>query len=294
MTIAPTGTQYQLTHGRYGATITEVGAVLRSLTVDGREVLWSFAEHEAPRSSMGRQLIPWPNRIRDGKYSFDGTDYQLPITEVPRKNASHGLGVGLPWTLVSHTDSAITQRATIYPQAGWPFVLTAEITQELGDDGVTVTVRVRNDGTAPLPYGYGVHPYFTVPEGVETARLRAPFTRRLLVDDRMLPTDSVLIEGGEYDLTEEVVIDDLFLDTAFTGAPGAWEVELTTAESTVTVWADENLPWCQLFIPVSRDAVAVEPMTCGPNAFNPGPTHDELIVLRPGDEHRVQWGIRVS
>lgn len=293
MTIAPTGTQYQLTHGRYGATITEVGAVLRSLTVDGREVLWTFAEDEAPRSSMGRQLIPWPNRIRDGKYSFDGVDYQLPITEVPRHNASHGLGVGLPWSVVSQSDDAITQRATIYPQAGWPHVLTVEITHQLSDDGVAVTVNALNDGPTALPYGYGVHPYFAVPEGVESAKLRTPFTRRLLVDDRLLPSDLVLAEG-EYDLTVGVTIGDLFLDTAFTGASGAWEVELTTAASTVTVWADDTLPWCQLFIPGSRDAVAVEPMTCGPNAFNPGPTHDELIVLQPGETHSARWGIHVG
>lgn len=293
MTIAPTGTQYSLSHGRYQAVVTEVGAVLRSLSADGRELLWTFAEDQAPRSSMGRQLIPWPNRIRDGKYYFGGADYQLPITEVARHNASHGLGVGLPWELVSHTDDAITQRATYYPQAGWPFVLTAEITHRLTADGVTVTVQARNDGRADLPYGYGVHPYFAVPEGVETARLRTPFTRRLLVDERMLPTDLVLSEG-EYDLTDGITIGGLSLDTAFTGAPGAWEVVLTTASSTVTVWADESLPWCQLFIPASRDAVAVEPMTCGPNAFNPGPTHDDLVVLHPGETHSATWGIRVS
>lgn len=293
MTIAPTGTQYPLASGRYHAVVTEVGAVLRSLTVDGRERLWTFDEDQAPRSSMGRQLIPWPNRIRDGRYSFGDTDYQLPITEVPRHNASHGLGVGLPWELVSHTDDAITQRATYYPQAGWPFVLTAEITHRLSTDGISVTVEARNDGPTELPYGYGVHPYFAVPEGVETARLRAPFSRRLLVDDRMLPTDLVLIEG-DYDLTDGVVIGDLLLDTAFTGTSGPWEVELTTARSTIAVWADETLPWCQLFIPTSRDAVAVEPMTCGPNAYNDGPTHGDLIVLQPGETHTATWGIRVS
>ncbi|HMR49367.1 MAG TPA: aldose 1-epimerase family protein [Arachnia sp.] len=293
MTIAPTGTQYPLSVGRSRAVVTEVGAVLRSLTVDGRELLWTFAEDQAPRSSMGRQLIPWPNRIRDGRYRFGGGDYQLPITEVPRHNASHGLGVGLPWELVSHTDDAITQRATYYPQAGWPFVLTAEITHRLSAEGIAVTVEARNDGPTELPYGYGVHPYFAVPEGVETARLRSPFSRRLLVDERMLPTDLVLSEG-DYDLSEGVTIGGLALDTAFTGASGAWEVELTTAASTITVWADESLPWCQLFIPASRDAVAVEPMTCGPDAFNPGPTHDDLLVLRPGDTHRARWGIRVA
>lgn len=293
MTIAPTGTQYQLAHGRYRATVTEVGAVLRSLTVDGRELLWTFAEDQAPRSSMGRHLIPWPNRIRDGRYRFEGNSYQLPITEVPRHNASHGLGVGLPWQLVSHTDDAITQRATIYPQPGWPFVLTVEITHELDDNGVTVTVEAVNDGAVALPYGYGVHPYFAVPEGVASARLRAPFSRRLLVDERMLPTDLILAEGDD-DLSEEVTIGDLSLDTAFTGAPAPWEVVLTTAHSTITVWAGETLPWVQLFIPNSRDAVAIEPMTCGPDAYNPGPTHDALVVLEPGQSHLATWGIHVG
>ena len=77
MTALPTGQQYPISHGRYGVVVTEVGATLRSLTVDGTEVLYTFAEHEAPRGSMGRQLVPWPNRIRDGRYSFDGVDHRF-------------------------------------------------------------------------------------------------------------------------------------------------------------------------------------------------------------------------
>ena len=101
MTLNPTGTQFTITHGRFAAVVTEVGATLRSLTFDGQEMLWTFAENEAPSGSMGRQLLPWPNRIRDGRYTFDGRD--ATSCRSPRcraHTALHGLDEGVAWQLV--------------------------------------------------------------------------------------------------------------------------------------------------------------------------------------------------
>lgn len=292
MNTLPTGQQYRIESGPYVAVVTEVGAMLRSLTRDGVEVLWTFAEDEAPRMSMARQLVPWPNRIRDGRYTFDGVEHQLPITEPARNTALHGLGEGVAWRLVSHGPDEVALATTIYPQTGWNAVLEVEIRHAIDDGGLTVTATARNVGATRAPYGYGVHPYLAA--DLTTAELVLPFEQELQVDAvRLLP---IALTGvtAEHDFREGRVVGETEFDTALTGAGGAWEVQLTTDRRTVALWADETLPWFQIFTPPTRDALAVEPMTCGPDAFNEGPTHDGVIVLEPGEETSSRWGIRVA
>lgn len=290
MTTLPTGQQFRLSAGRYTAVVTEVGATLRSFTVDGSEVLWTFAEDQAPRGSMGRQLVPWPNRIRDGRYTFDGVTRQLPITEVDRHTALHGLGEGNRWRLVSRTDDSVVLSTTIFPQRGWDAVLDVQITHSLDDSGLRVTVETRNVGTTRAPYGYGAHPY--VAADLANSRLTLPFARELAVDaERLLPV-SLGPVSAEHDFAEPRVVGDTVFDSAFVDPVGAWEITLETPRHTVVFWADETQPWAQVFTTPTRDAMAIEPMTCGPDAFNEGVTHDSLTVLEPGDSAVSVWGIR--
>lgn len=293
MTTFPTGTQYPIAAGRFGAVVTEVGATLRSLTVDGVEVLSTFAEDQAPAGSRGRQLVPWPNRIRDGRYTFDGVERQLPITEVPRHTALHGLGDGVAWRLIRHTDDEVVLAGTIYAQAGWNAVLDVEIGHRVdAANGLTVTVSTTNIGSTRAPYGYGAHPYISA--DLATAKLSHTFSKELLVDpERLLPielapvTERCDFRGGR-------VIGDTQLDTAFAGVEGSWSVTVTTDERTVEFWADDTQDWGQIYTDPTRQAIAIEPMTCGPDAFNEGPTHAQLIVLEPGETTSCTWGIKVS
>lgn len=293
MTLNPTGTQYEISHGRYGAVVTEVGAALRSVTADGRELLWTFGPDEPAQHSQGQQLLPWPNRIADGRYQFNGRSQQLPINEVPRNTALHGLNTGRAWELVSHDAQSVVQRHTLYPERGWSGVLTATITHSLDDEGLRVRVDVVNDGTEPLPYGYGVHPYFEFGD-LTDVELLLPFDQELDVDpERLLPRAVVPI-SDEFDFRTPRPLGAVELDTAFT-APnsGAWTVELRSPDRTLQIWADETLPWIQVYTTrPDRHAIAVEPMTCGPDAFNEGPTHDGLIRLEPGESASSTWGLR--
>ena len=290
----PTGEQYSISHGRHAAVVTEVGATLRSLRVDGREWLWSFQPEQTPSGSQGKQLLPWPNRIRDGRYTFEGTEYQLPITEVPRHTALHGLNDGFAWELVSHTHAQVVQRHRFHPEAGWPGILTATITHILSDTGLRVDVHVSNDGDAEVPYGYGVHPYFAF-DDVDSVTLELPFADELQVDeDRLLPIALAPVTRGKDFRTARRLGQTVF-DTAFTGpSQPRWSVRLTGAQHTVEVWADEMMPWVQVYTRPERDAVAVEPMTCGPDAFNDGPTHDDLVILSAGQTHTSTWGVRAG
>lgn len=296
--INPTGAQYDLTFGDYAATITEVGATLRSLTFEGRDLVRGFAADERVTWCRGQQLLPWPNRIRDGIYVFNGSTEQLDLSEPDRHNAIHGLARWLPWRLIEHADSSLTQEVTIYPQLGWSGILTARITHSLSAEGLLVEVTATNVGDGAVPFGYAAHPYLTVGEdAVDQVALTVPAASFLEVDDRLLPLAVRSVEGRPEDLRSGELLGETNLDTAFTDLirdeDGRWRVQLAYGDRRAELWGDETCEWIQIFTGGDqRDlALAVEPMTCGPDAFNAGPTEAGLIVLEPGQSYRGQWGI---
>jgi aldose 1-epimerase len=296
--VNPTGDQYEIAAGSRRAVITEVGATLRSYAVDGRDVVRGFASDEVIHGGRGQQLLPWPNRIRDGRYSFEGTTRQLALSEPDRHNAIHGLVRHVPWQLASHSEDRVEQRVRVYPQSGWPGVIEATIAHSVGDDGVVTEVSVTNIGSTAVPFGYAAHPYLTVGEDtVDDVVISVPAERYLAVDDRLLPVDLILVEGRDEDLRAAAPLGDRHFDTALTGLTrgpdGRWRARLERGDRWAELWAGEGLDWIQVFTGNDRRdlSIAVEPMTCGPNAFNPGPTHDGMIILQPGESVSYRWGI---
>jgi aldose 1-epimerase len=298
---APTGEQYEITSGNNRAVITEVGATLRHFSVDGRDVVHGFEVTDTVKGGRGQNLIPWPNRIRDGRYTFNGVTQQLALTEPARHNASHGLARYVPWVLVEHQADTVVNRVRIHPQPGWPGTLEATITHSVGDDGLTVTVEATNVGNDELPFGYGAHPYLTVGESsVDEVALTVPADSYLEVDDRLLPTQVSPVDDTAYDLRRGSVLGATNLDTAMTDLArdpdGHWRIRLTRDDRYAELWGDGTFAWTQVFTggPNRDGGVAVEPMTCGPDAFNEGPTHDDMRVLAAGQAFIGQWGISGS
>lgn len=298
MTLPPTGSQYEIISGGHRAVVTEVGATLRRYTLNGREVVHGFAADETVKGGRGQNMIPWPNRLRDGKYTFDGVDQQLWLTEPARHNASHGLVRYAPWRVLDHQPDRVTLGFVLYPQPGWPGTLRAELTYRVGEDGLTVRVQVENVGSVAVPFGYGAHPYLSVgEEAVDEVRLTVPAGTFLRVDDRLLPTSVADVTGTALDYRAGAELGDASLDTAFTdlarGSDGRWRVRLGRAERSAELWADESFHWTQVFTggPHRTWGTAVEPMTCGPDAFNAGPTHADLITLAPGATFAGSWGV---
>jgi aldose 1-epimerase len=295
---APSGDQYEIISGSQRAIVTEVGATLRSYSVDNRDVVRGFSADEMSTAGRGQHLIPWPNRIRDGRYTFNGVTHQLALSEPARHNASHGLARYVPWVLVEKKTDAVTNVVRIHPQPGWPGTLEARVTHELGENGLTVTVEATNIGRAELPFGYGAHPYLTVGEAtVDQVSITAPADSYLEVDERLLPTKVSGVDGAPYDLRHGPVLSSTNLDTAMTDLKrdpdGRWRVKLALGDRYAELWGDETMKWIQIFTggPHRDWSIAVEPMTCGPDAFNPGPTHADMRVLAPGETFVGQWGI---
>ena len=297
----PTGEHYRLSAGTQEAVVTEVGATLRSYLVAGRDLVSGFAADEVVSGGRGQQLLPWPNRIRDGRYRFAGRLQQLVISEPQRHNASHGLVRHVPWQLVDHGPDQVTQRVRVYPQPGWPGILEATLSHRLSEEGLRVEVTARNLGSTPLPFGYGAHPYLTAGEGqVDELTLTVPAESYLEVDERLLPVAIRPVRGTDRDLRTGRLLGTATLDTAYTdlarGADGRWRVRVQRADRHAELWADGAFGWLQVFTggPKRGGGVALEPMTCGPDAFNEGPTHAGVVVLGPGQTYAGQWGITGS
>ena len=300
MSIPPTGAQYEIVSGGHRAVVTEVGATLRSYTVDGVDVVRGFGEHESPRGGQGQNLLPWPNRIRDGKYTFAGKSQQLWLSEPARHNASHGLVRYVPWVVIDRTPDSVTNQVRVFPQPGWPGWLEATVTHAVSTEGLTVTMSATNIGDGDVPFGYAAHPYLTVgEETVDDVDVTVPAAAYLEVDpDRLLPIRVAPVDGTDLDLRDGPTLGSRNLDHALTDLTrdtgGCWRVTLTRGDRTAELWGDESMAWVQVFTggPYRDRSIAVEPMTCGPDAYNEGPTHDDLIVLAPGDTCTGRWGVR--
>jgi aldose 1-epimerase len=303
-TYVPSGQEWTIESGGQRAVVVEVGGGLREYTVDGADVLFGYGADELCPAHAGKVLAPWPNRIRDGRYTFGDQTHQLALSEPARHNATHGLACWVRWAPETDkpTDS-VTLRYDIVPQPGYRWPLVLRTTWSLGPDGLRAEHTATNTGPQPCPFGLGAHPYVRVPGvPVDDLRMTMPGRSRLLVDGRMLPIGAVKVTAGEYDFTATRLIGGLELDASYgdldRDADGGSAVTLTAPDGrTVQVWADEGFNWWQVFtgdtLPParSRQALAVEPMTCPPDAFRSG---RDLVVIEPGQTWRASWGIRTT
>jgi aldose 1-epimerase len=299
----PTGEQWVIGHGRQQLVVGQVGATVRQYTVGDLAVLEGFGPDEWSHGGRGQVLAPWPNRLGDGRYEFSGLRAQAALDEPERGNAIHGLVRWLPWRLEAQAQNVLSASVRVYPTPGYPFTLDLRIEYRLGRDGLTVTTTAANAGERALPFGLGFHPYLTVGETVDTALLRLPAERRLVLDARALPTGEIQpVAGTEYDFTEGRAVGPTRMDTAFTdlvreGDGRAWaSLADPGAGRSVGLWVDDRFSYLMCYTGDTledssrrRTALAVEPMTCPPDAFRSG---RDLVVLEPGQEWEGTWGLQ--
>jgi aldose 1-epimerase len=296
----PSGRQFELKSGRQRAVVVEVGGGPREYEVDGRPVLDGYALDTMADGGRGQPLLPWPNRIADGQYEFAGQRLQLPIDEVERRNAIHGLTRWLNWSAAHHGSDRVQLTMILHPRPGYPFTLELTLEYSLSEVGLTVRTTARNIGDRALPFGAGQHPYLTVGTPfVDQAVLCVPAARRLELDaDRRLPTGRELsVTNSEFDFRTPRPIGPLILDECFSGVERSPDGIARVTLGDVVVWMDEHYKYVQVFsgdtLPPERRrrGLAIEPMTCPPNAFR---TATDLMVLQPDDSVTLEWGISPS
>ena len=302
--VAPSGGQFEIAFGDQRATIVEVGGGLRTYEVAARSVLDPYDIGQIRDGVHGAPLVPWANRLADGRYRFDGVDYQVAITEPEKGTAIHGFLCWRNWTVRLHEPADIVMGIVLYPLTGYPFTLDVAVGYHLDDDGLTVTTTATNIGRTPAPWACGAHPYLSPGDGViDDAELELQASLRVDSDPvRQLPTAVVPTSGTPYDFATRRRLGDLEIDFAFRGlerdADGRAWVRLTgTDNETAALWVDATYPLVEIFTGDTlaphrrRRGLGVEPMSAPPNAFATG---EDVIRLEPEQTIVHRWGVQLQ
>ena len=298
----PSGEQVEISHGDQVAVAVTVGGGLREYRAAGSPVLDGYDADQICDGGRGQLLVPWPNRLRDGAYEWEGQRLQLALDEPQLGHAIHGLARWMPWHVEDRSGARAVLGLDLPPQPGYPFQLRLGVEYRLDDAGLVVRQSATNIGDRPCPYGAGAHPYLTAGNGlVDACLLTVPGSARLLVDERQIPVGVMPVEGTEFDFRRAAPIGAARLDVAYTGlerdSQGRAWASLDVAGRVQRLWVDATHSYLMVFTGDTlapqrrRRGVAVEPMTCAPNAFQSG---DGLRVLQPGETFASEWGIAVS
>lgn len=278
-----------------------LGATLRAYSFDGRAVIDGFSAAEKPTGGRGQLLVPWPNRIRDGRYRWNDNDYQLQISEPKANNAIHGLLRKVLWNKRDISATHVVLGTTVQPSTGYPFKLDVSVGYALTSSGLAVSIRARNLSAVTAPYGVGHHPYLAVGSGLaDDAYLTVPADKWLRSDERGLPLATESVVGSDLDFRDGRRIGTQRIDHAFVQLASDTSnrpvVRLSWEDANgVDVWLGEGVNVVQVYtgdtldqVARRRRGVAIEPMSCPPDAFRSG---DHLVALAPDEEHLMRWGL---
>ena len=298
----PSGEQIAIAHGDQRAVVTEVGATLRTYVTGGVSVIEGFAAEEASSGARGQMLYPWPNRMGDGRWSFSDRTATTTVDDLAHATARHGLVRWRPFRVESVNQNRCVLSLLLHPTPEYPFLSEVAVAYHLGSLGLTVTTTVTNRDDVPLPFGLGFHPYLAVTTPtIEGAELIVPARAFVAVNERQLPTGEILpVSGHALDFTGAKSVNGHELDVTFTELLrddfGLATVGLTDRTGGhVELSMDRNFPYVQVFTGDTlergrrRTAVAVEPMTCPPDALRSG---KDIVVLEPGQHWAGSWRVR--
>jgi aldose 1-epimerase len=293
----PSGEQIAIAHGDQRAVVTEVGATLRTYVKGGLSVVEGLPTH-----ARGQVLYPWPNRIGDGEWTFSGRVARPTIDDVPHATASHGPVRWRPFHVEAVNQNRCVLSLLLHPTPDYPFLSDISVAYHLGSLGLTVTTTVTNRDSVPLPFGVGFHPYLAVTTPtIEGAQLEMPAKSYVAVDDRQLPTGEILpLAGNQLDFSKRKSLSGHELDVTYTdllrddtGLAVATLEDASGGEIDLSV--DRNFPYFQVCTGDQlekgrrRTSVAIEPMTCPPDALRSG---KDVVVLEPGQHWAGSWRLR--
>lgn len=286
------GKTVSLMSNDYMATIVTMGGAIASVRYHGHDITMPFDPESIPVAHQGKILSPWPNRILDGKYTFDQKDYQLPITDFGTNSASHGLVAWKDWRIFDLRSNALVLETYVSPIYGYPFLIKLNANYELIDGmGLKVSITAVNVGKVDAPYGVGMHPYITCDQTlIDECSLTMPFKKCFTLTERKVPDQEVDVAEMDFDFTKKRKLNTIEMDHCFISADKSRMNTVTLENDDIEVYCKSSAPFVQLFTPakLGRKCLAVEPMSCPANAFN---NKIGLITLKPQQYYTLDYVI---
>ena len=260
----------------------EIGGAVRRFTVEGRDIL-----RPAPEGATGVldlasfPLVPFCNRIPNGRFGFEGREVVLPPNLGDHPHALHGQGWQRAW-MAARVDGAEAVLTYDHGPGHWPWAYRAEQRFELGERGLWIGLSVTNTGDTIMPAGLGLHPYFPRHPG---ERLRAHVDGVWMIDETVLPTvHHAGVWGPDWAAGASVDGDGRLIDHCYTGWTQRAELS-APGQPTNTITASANCRWLHVYAPPGEDFYCVEPCASRPNPFGEGETG--MVTLAPGQGHAI-------
>lgn len=261
----------------------EGGGCITAFRYQGMDVFrpatGEYWQHHEPRASGSFPLVPYSNRIADGRFTYDGRDYQLPINMPPEPHAIHGDGWLAPWSVELQEPA----RAILFHEpASAPISHKSSQVFALGEDGLTAALDITNTSSHALPFGFGHHPYFPRTDGLT---LKAGVSEVWISDDRKLPKDKINVPD-DWNFSTTKRLAPLDLDNCFTGFDGKAVMAWPEKGLTLSIEADPVFGHLVVFVPPGEDFVCVEPVshvTNGIHQLLEGRDDTGLKLLQPGE-----------
>lgn len=280
--------------------VPEVGGILTELILDGQSVLDGCKNAQELDHNMWAKsafLLPFPNRLKDGEYEWNGTTHEWPINDPVNGNALHGFGEPLEFIETNVQLGAGVAR--LYCEAAYnedfsfyPFSFRVSVEYRLkAPASFSLKVVIENTGAERMPIGFGWHPYFDLGQPVDELLLELPDCHLVGVDERMVPTGK-RYAYGLYEQPKAIgagVLDNCFAVADQMG--GKTNLRLISQKGTLRYWQETGpgkFNYFQIFTPPDRNALALEPMTCNVNAFQ---NQDGLLALESGQRCAATCGL---
>jgi len=286
------------------------GAGLNRWEISSDTFTWNYIagyekEEDFIKKYNGVILAPFPNRLKNGAYSFSNHRYQLEVNQPQEGHSLHGFLYDKSFSIrsIDSDESKITLHLG-YDYTGdnqaYPFQFMLDLLYIWDGEKLDIITEVENKGTSEMPFGLGWHPYFTFPVSVNELIWTMPSSYIYEVDENKIPTleksefyefiDGKLIDEDHYDdgfeFTSEKSTESLkLLDTK-----NQTEIEFNFALGDKNK-ADGGYRFLQVYTPLDRKRIAIEPMTCLADAFNNG---KGLNILKPNTTLSNQWSISIK
>lgn len=272
-----------------------------------KEIIHGYENDTQKVGSMGDVLFPFPGRVENSEYEFNGNKYKLSGLRLKDGHALHGFAKYALWEIISKTDSFVSLSFKMtreeYKGKGFPFSLSLNLVYSLSEKGLTCKAEVVNSGKESAPFGLGFHPYYSLGVSkVDYLSLQITAGKLVEFSPSLKPTGKLLdFKDGELDFSSRKAIGNIIIDNCFSNLSfndsGINETILSSDDLRIKIWQDQNLPYLQLYSADTigeenyRIGLAIEPQTCTGFALNMPDMG--LMILQPKENFNTSWGVFV-